>query len=908
MTTPAALGPYPIERELGRGGMGVVYLGRDPRLQRSVAIKVLSADFGQHPDHLARFEREARLLASLNHPNIAAIHGVEATADGKQLLVLEYVPGDTLAERLARGPLPVDEALDAARQIAAAVEVAHDGGVIHRDLKPGNVKITPDGQVKVLDFGLATSGTATDADRASSPTFTSVPTAAGVILGTAGYMSPEQARGRPVDRRTDVWAFGCVLFECLTGRRIFDGETISDTIANILQREPDWSALPAETPGRVRDLLRRCLEKDVRRRQRDMGDVRLEIEDILSARSSPSAATHSGAALVPPQRLRVLPGAAILIVVAVVGLAVGWLLPRAGPPVPAANGPVRMTVVPPAEVRVRDFGLAPDGSQLILRAVPAGGADRDARLYARRLGEYELRPIAGTEGVQRFAFSPDARWLAVLVRVGPATGDRRLMKIPVDGSSPPVLLAQWEPVWFDSFVWLADGDLLVNRLHGQDQAILRISTATGEVGPTRTIDFGSPGMLRAAGRALPGHGVFVQYDTFGERGYQTDVWVLDPATGGGRKILENAAEPVYLDSGHLIFTRGDTIMAAAFDPTQGAIRGEITALVSGLSTPAGPAGFELADNGTLAYVTHTGEVFDRHLVAIDAAGGVAPFVPDDGRFTLGVALDPAGTRAVATVLNPNATYEAWIAESSRSTLRRAIALSKADVSHAVWSPDGQSLAYYREGLDGRDGTYLQQLVGAGDARRVFAVSTGEFAVPTSWLPDGSAVLITKTVGLKRDLHLAPIDGEGARVLRATPANEENAVVSSDGRLVAFASDESGQTEIHVASFANGELGQPVPVSRGAAQNRVRWAPGTHRLYFCDAAGMLLSVEITLPLSPSAPQPAHDLEKLRVLTGSWDVTADGRIIGIRRSEREDALPSINVVLNWTNEVRRRLGVQ
>ena len=907
------LGPYPVERELGRGGMGVVYLGRDPRLQRQVAIKVLSDAFAQHPEHLARFEREAKLLASLNHPNIGGIYGVEDTGAGEHLLVLEYVPGETLAERLARGSLPLDEALDVARQIAAAVEVAHDGGIIHRDLKPGNVKITPDGRVKVLDFGLA-KGTAgvSDADLAQSPTFTSVPTATGVILGTAGYMSPEQARGKPVDKRTDVWSFGCVLFECLTGRRIFEGETISDTIASILQREPEWSALPSDTPARVRDLLRRCLEKDLRRRQRDIGDVRIEIEDILAPRSEPARPpAHVSAASAATSHRRWPWAVAALIVTALAGAGAGWLLARAAIGPRTTGSPISLAVTFPADLRVQDFKISPDGSRLILRGSP-DRSDRVARLYTRRLDSYDLRPIAGSEGVQRFVFSPDGAWLAVLVRINPATDERRLIKIPVDGRAPPVTLAHWEAAWFDSFTWLDDGDLLVSRPEGREQVIFRISTATGAVGPPRKTGFAASGVLRAMGRVLPGHGVFVQFDTFGARGYQTDVWILDPQTGSGVQVVPDAADAVYLDSGHLLFARDDTIMAAPFDLARRAITGEITALVSGLSTPAGPAGFSLADNGTLAYVIGTGEVFARRLVVIDPQGATTPFVPEAGRFTIAVSLDRDAGRAVATVLNPTATYETWIADSRRSTLRRTIALPKADTSNAIWSPDGRLLAFFREAMDGQDGVYVQSAAAGGDARRILPVAKGEYLVATSWLPDGSAILVTKSVAQQRDLMLASVAGDtgvAPRTLRATPANEENAVVSSDGRLIAYTSDESGQREVYVAAFDGQALGTPLPVSRGACA-RARWAPGTHRLFFCDTAGKLWSVEIALAasLAASPPQQIHDLEKLRLIRTSWDVAPGGRIVGIQRAEKEDALPSVNLVLNWGQEIRRRLSGQ
>jgi hypothetical protein len=906
---PATLGSYPIERELGRGGMGVVYLGRDPRLDRQVAIKVLSGPLAQQPEHLARFEREAKLLASLNHPNIAAIYGVEQAAEGQQLLVLEYVPGETLADRIARGPLPIGEAIDICGQIAAAVEVAHDGGIIHRDLKPGNVKITPEGVVKVLDFGLAKGGTAAGAaDMAQSPTFTSVPTAAGVILGTAGYMSPEQARGRPVDKRTDIWSFGCVLYECLAGRRIFDGETISDTIAHILQRDPDWSALPAATPPRVRELLRRCLEKDVRKRQRDIGDVRLEldapspppVEIVGPARSARGWHTHA------------LPWIALGVVVGAAGWAV---LSRAwtGSGEPAVR-PLRLSVTFPPELRVDDYRLTPDGSRLILDATETAGGDagRRSRLYVRALDDYAATPIAGTEGVVRFEISPSGRWLAVLTRADSATREERLLKIPLDGTAPAVELARWDPTWLDLFRWRSDDELLAiaAAASGGEQHIVPISAGTGAVGAPIGATFAKPGMLTGIGRNL-GSGLFVQVDDFGARGYQTSIWVFDPATGSGAKVLENAARPLHLDSGHLVFSRDSTIMAARFDTGRRAITGDLRALVSGISTVAGPADFEVSDNGTLAYAPATGAEFERRLVVVGASGSASQYVPGSGRFTeMGMALTPDGSRAALTVLNETATYEVWIADAPRSTVRRTIASPNADASNPVWSPAGDAVAFWREGLDRDDGIYVQR-TGGGDPQRISAAVPNEYDIPTAWLPDGSALIVTKSIATKTDLVLQPLPASDGtireqRSLRASAANEKNAVISSDGRLVAFASDHSGETEIYVATFEAGALGTTVPVSRGAC-DRARWAPGSRRLYFCDATDRLMTVDVSLSPSLSASMPATvlDLTAHRIGRGGWDVTSDGRVVAIQRAETEGALPSLNIVINWLQEIRAAL---
>jgi serine/threonine protein kinase len=418
-------GSYEILTPLGAGGMGEVYRARDTRLQRDVAIKVLPRHLADDPERLARLGREARLLASLNHPNVAAIHGLEE-ADGSPFLVMEYVEGESLAQRLSAGPLPVDDALAIATEIAAGLEAAHAAGVIHRDLKPANVMVRPDGSVKVLDLGLArTVESATTTDPSMSPTVTSGGTAAGVILGTAAYMSPEQARGKLVDKRTDVFSFGCVVYETLTGKRAFPGENISDTLASILRSEPDWGALPGQTPAAVRKLLRRCLEKDPKRRLRDIGDARLDIDEALAAPGS-----NTGLPLTPEPRRRTpllwaLAGALLGIVVT---FSVGRQFGR--PTAPAGSTPVRAVLPLPPDARL-DFAqrpaiaVSPDNRTVIFRAVEG----EIARLYRRDLSASEAKPIAGTEGGFAPFISPDGEWLGFFTST-------ELKKVPLSGGSP----------------------------------------------------------------------------------------------------------------------------------------------------------------------------------------------------------------------------------------------------------------------------------------------------------------------------------------------------------------------------------------------------------------------------------------------------------------------------------------
>ena len=450
------LSHYKVIEKIGQGGMGEVYRAEDTNLSREVAIKVLPEQFTKDPQRLARFEREAKLLASLNHPNIAAIYGLEA-ADGVRFLALELVPGDTLQERVAKGPLPVEEALEICRQIAEGVEAAHEKGVIHRDLKPANVKVTPEGKVKILDFGLAKAfeDETPAADISQSPTLTEEMTRAGVILGTAAYMSPEQAKGKPVDKRADVFAFGCVLYELLTGKRTFDGKTITETLGAIIHKEPEWNALPNTTPWRIQELLRRCLTKDAHDRLRDIATVRIEVKLALYEPATVLPIGVTNAAQPGQQRWGLTVG---LVVGAVVAGLVFWLLIQPSSPEQPLNRFV-ITPTPPvvlASGGANDLAISPDGRQLVYMGVGEGGS----QLYLRSLDDFVDRPIPGTEGaVASVFFSPDGKSIGFFA-------EGKLKKTSLAGGSP-ITLCDAPPLrrtgdWFeDTIVFTANFDLYV---------------------------------------------------------------------------------------------------------------------------------------------------------------------------------------------------------------------------------------------------------------------------------------------------------------------------------------------------------------------------------------------------------------------------------------------------------------
>ena len=912
MSVPAMLGGYPIERELGRGGMGVVYLGRDPRLNRPVAIKIIPSALAQNPDTLARFEREAKLLAAVSHPNIASVYGVE-DADGQRLLVMEYVPGETLADRLAGGSMTVREAIDICRQVAAAIEAAHEGGIIHRDLKPGNIRLTPDGTVKVLDFGLAKGSIASNADLAQSPTLTYSPTVAGVILGTAGYMSPEQARGKVVDRRADVWAFGCVLYECLTRQRAFGGDTVSDTIARILERDADFSALPASTPLRVRELLARCLEKDLRRRQRDMGDVRIELDDIAASRgpiSGVTSATVVGDREPARSSRRAIAAVSLFVAGAAAGIGL-WILSGGTARIPPA-APIGLSVTFPPGLTVAGADFTRDGSALIVRGGsrrPDGSEDPYGRLFRRSLADFKLEPIAGTEEIISYVRSPDGRWLGVLKPVSDQSAEKRLWKVSIDGSTPPTPIIDWDPQWFD-MIWLSDGDILAQT--DQQTKFVRIPSGGGS--PKPAIAFAGdppPGYPRFFSELPNGH-VLMQSQSWGARGYQEDLALLDTRSGQTHRIVEVAGAPRYFpDLGHLLFTRGSAIMAARFDPVTRAI-GEPVALFDGLRSNSWNNGFySVSAAGHLLFEPGGRLGLDRRIVIVNASREITPFTPDARPYESALAASWDGRQVAVTIPNARGTYETWVATMGVSGLRRVLSLPNADASDAVWSPDGGWLAFTRTGRDKDDGVYIQRAGGTGPPRAVVTSrSRDEATGVVGWARAG--LLTVRALGPKREIVLTPVSASGEpgepKVLLAPSDLQSGAVLSPDGSLLAYVSDDSGRTEISVVQVAEGVVrGAPVVVTSGGGFEPT-WSKDGRRLYFRQAPGrvMFMNIEKTAGVRASVPQLLLDLKSAGLDLSNWDILPDGRLVGIKLGEGEGDVTSFSVILNWLDAIRAKLG--
>ncbi len=905
------LGPYRVLAKLGEGGMGQVFRARDTKLDRDVAIKVLPEAFAHDAERLARFTREAKTLASLNHPNIAQIHGLEESG-GITALVMELVEGDDLSQRIARlrapGPsarqagMPLDEALPIAKQIAEALEAAHEQGIVHRDLKPANIKVRMDGTVKVLDFGLAKALDAhtSSATADNSPTITSpadfrhgygaAGTEAGMILGTPAYMSPEQARGITVDKRTDVWAFGVVLFEMLTGQRLFAGATVSDTLAAVLTTEPDWTTLPAGTPAPIRRLLRRCVEKDRKRRLDSAAGARLEIDDALTAPSAIEGTATSPTTSASRGRLAWMVAAAA--VVAAAGLAI-----------PAARHlrevvpdplPIRFEIQPPPTDDPLSFAVSPDGRQLAFVATSDGSV---SRLWIRALDQTQAQPLTGTDGASYPFWSPDSR------TVGFFAGGR-LKRI--DSSGGAALDLAMAPIGRGG-TWNREGIILFTP--DPRSGLARVAAAGGPSTLVAREGFGQPAYGPRFPQFLPDGRRFLCYLQLAPPELR-GVYLGSLDGGDMVRVLVADTMATHAPPGYLLEARQGQLVAWSFNAAQGVVSGDPVPIASDVigNDTVGRGAFSVSETGVLVYRAAT-SAQRRQLTWVDRAGRVLSTVgsADDTTAPAGPELAPDGRRVV-WYRQVQGNSDAWLMDVSRGVETRFTSGPGADIT-PLWSPDGSRVAF-ASSRSGNIDLVEHPAAGAGGERTL--LSTRDTKYPLSWSADGRFLLYRSanaTTG-RQDLWALPLTGDKTPVpVVQTNFDETEGQFSPDGRWLAYVSNESRRFEVMVRPFPGS--GETVQVS-AVGGSQVRWSSDGTELFYIAPDARLMAVSIAArtgsqALVVGAPVP---LFSTRLATGAnvtgtkpqYAVAPDGRFLLNARVD-EGASPPLAVVVNWTDALKR-----
>ncbi len=800
----ARIGPYEVVALLGAGGMGEVYRARDTSLDRDVALKILPESFASDPDRLMRFEREAKTLASLNHPNIAAIYGIEDRA-----LVMELVDGEDLSAHIARGPMPLADALPIARQIADALEAAHEAGIVHRDLKPANVKVRADGTVKVLDFGLAKAmdpAGASSTGIANSPTLTARATQVGMIIGTAAYMAPEQAKGKAVDKRADIWAFGVVLYEMLTGERAFKGDDISEVLATVLKTEPDWHALPAGTPASVRRLLRRCLEKDPRKRLSAVGDARLELDE------TEPAMTAADAPATPARRSIGLAFAAGMVAVAIlatIGLTRVWS-PSTEPSSPGGATHLSIALPDGDEVTGTDLlplAISPDGT----RVAYVGSRDGVQRLFLRNLADPDPVSLLGTEGARSPFFSPDGQWIGFFSqgKLKKAAVASTAVQIITDNIADP-RGGTWSP---DDTIYFAptnvSGIWKVPASGGTPSEVTRLDAARGEVSHRWP-------------QVLP-DGKALLFSSWTGPGPDERAIVVQSLTTGDRHVLVPGGDtPRYLPAGYLTYGRLDTLLAAPWNPSQTALRN--TAPISLPEFPRleneGAADYAVSENGTLAYVAGGAARYAQRVVWVDRAGATEA-LPMPERDYEAVGLSPDGQRAVVQIRE--GTMGLWLYDFARHTLT-PFATTGGSSQGAVWTPDSRRIIY-RGTRNGTRNIYWKSADGSGDEERL-TTKADVIQTPASVSADGQWLVFTVQAGTGAVVWAMRLQSD--RTPRQLVQAGGDGQVSPDGRWLAYQSSVSGQIEVYAVPFPG--PGARIPISANGGTDPL-WSRDGRELFY-----------------------------------------------------------------------------
>ena len=879
------LGSYEVVSPIGKGGMGEVYRARDKKLERDVAIKVLPEAFAEEPERLQRFEREAKLLAGLNHPCIATLYGFE-DMDGTPFLVMELVEGETLSERIARGVIPVDEAVPLFKQIAEGLESAHDKGIIHRDLKPANIKVTPDGLIKILDFGLAKAleEPGEEAVASQSPTLTRG-TALGAILGTAAYMSPEQATGKTVDKRADIWAYGCVLYEALTAKKTFDGDSVSETIAAVIRAEPDWSALPNDLPVRIRSLLTRCLDKNEKLRLRDVGEARIAIESP-EPESKIDAKPSAGRFAATPWLLALALG--------IIAAVLGWRNAREVEPTLAVT---EFGVLVPASQtldgqRSAVLAVSPDSRHLAYLA--RTGVRRQIHLHS--FERMETMAIPGTEGAYQPFFSPDGRWIGYFV--GAADGE--LKKISIDGGAPIVLT---NARFVRGATWGVDGYIYFAEI---GSSLSRVSANGGDAEPVTALITEERERSHRWPEALPGGDALIFTVAVGDdpSSYEDSrIDVVTLANGERRSLIERATMARYASSGHLVFARDGALFAAPFDRDSLRVTGDTVSVLDGVDwEPAsGHAHFGVTADGTLAYASGA-FVEESSLGWIDRSGATSA-VDAPVRSYGYLKLSPDGTRALVQIAE-----RAWVFDFARGTLTR-VRTSGGELA-PIWTRDGRFITFYDPTRDAQ-GLFWTRADGRSESQELASsASPVDFLIPSSWSPDGRVLSISDFRRGRPDVSILRLqdamDASSAgepEPLIATSASESNGVFHpTRGEWLAYQSDESGRAEIYVQAFPDGGERYQASADGGV---QAAWSHDGEELFYLSSEG-LWAVDVDTEPSFVAGNPRILFAATNVaVTGlsGYDVSPDGERFLVK-SKPPDAPPvQFHVVLNWLDELKR-----
>jgi eukaryotic-like serine/threonine-protein kinase len=874
------LGPYEIVSALGAGGMGEVYRARDTKLRRDVAIKVLPAAVRLDPERLARFEREALVLASLNHPNIASIFGVEESP-GVVALVLELIDGDTLAARIARGPIAVGEALTIARQIAEALDAAHEKGIVHRDLKPANINITPTGLVKVLDFGLAKIAASPDG---SADETQAMGATEGLVIGTAAYMSPEQARGQVVDRRTDIWAFGCVLYEMLTGHRLFAGGGTTDTLALVFTKDPDWSELPPQVPPAIRVLLKRCLERDRQKRLGDVAAIRFALEDVASLSTADQQAVGSMPSDVRGIKTTGRWLAALVVAVIAVALGGSYLARFSSSREATSINASHLAFVPEGALLADGEGviaLSPDGRRLAYVAIHDGRQ----QLYLQDVDQFNGKPIPGTEGAICVTFSSDGNWLAF-------AADRKVKKIAVAGGEPVELGDFGEDDGSSGMSWESNDSILFGG--GPSMGIRRMPASGG---PSSVVTTLSPGELEHHTPQLLQGGKTLLYTAMLDSANDFRVVVQSLETGQ-RRIVATGTGARYIPPGYLAYVQAGTVSVTPFDLTRLEITGSPAVALQGIRmTWRAVPQIAYSQAGTMAYLPANGNGGPDTLVWVDRSGTEQP-----------TSISASGIRApriapdlhrVAIGLNAGGGLDGgqsdvWVYDITRNASSRATFEGNSWTS--VWSPDSTRLAFNSRQIR------VKTFSDSGPDKRLDA--NADTNLPFSWSPDGRFIAGVSVNKTGNHVWVYGVDDPAASRAFLQPALKSGGpTFSHDGRWIAYVSQKAGRSEVYMSPFPG--PGEEWTISTEGGSEPV-WARKTGQLFYRHGDAMM-AVDITTTPSPVVGKPRKLFEgpykHSDAVWPNYDVTPDGhRFLMVKGSPRPPAT-RINVVLNWSEELKR-----